>query len=164
MLGLCHLCLFRAKYTTAENRDFSENNMKNLNGFDQINANENNLMAVAYLARFGGPVNECYDRFNPNSSFSPTGLPVQKHVQEVLLLPARSGPTDNNMIKQTLISNGPVATGMCYNDNYFMFILYKTYYYNGIIHTNHAVTIVGWDDNFDRNRFYQMFLLLMGLL
>jgi len=138
-----------------ENRDFSENNLKNSSGFD-IGSNDggNAFMSTAYLARWAGPINESDDKFNPDSSKSPTELLAQKHIQEVLWLPDRTSHTDNNTIKDEIMKNGAIYTSLYYEDSSFN-SSFNTYYdswnYSG--DNNHAVTIVGWDDNYDKNKF-----------
>lgn len=145
-----------------ESRDFSENNMKNLvtkyysDGFDlTVDDGGNAFIAMAYLARWTGPVNESADPFNEISTYSPTGLPVQKHVQEVLMLPDRTGPLDNEVIKQALMDYGAV-----YSTMYWSSLNYQennhAYLYTGLGDINHAITIVGWNDSFDRNMFKQV--------
>lgn len=143
-----------------ENRDFSENNMKNLlsysypEGFDLAHdAGGNRYMSTAYLARWTGPVNESDDLYNDISDNSPMGLPVQKHVQEVLFLPERSGPLDNAQLKRALLNYGAVYSTM-YADtsNYYLAGNYS-YYYPGIRSANHAITIIGWDDSFNMTCF-----------
>lgn len=145
-----------------ENRDFSENNMKNLatkyysDGFDLTpDDGGNSFISMAYLTRWSGPVNESADPYNENSIYSPTGLPVQKHIQEVLVLPERTGPLDNDMIKRALMDYGAVFTTMCWNSLDYQDKNY-TYRYTGPNSANHAITIVGWNDSFDRNRFKQV--------
>ena len=102
--------------------DFSENNMKNLvsknypQGFDLTpNEGGNALIAAAYLSRWSGPVNEFEDPYNDSSTYSPTGLPVQKHVQEVLFLPGRTGSLDNEILKRALLDYGAVYSTMYWN-------------------------------------------------
>ena len=102
-----------------ERRDFSENNMKNLvtrdysDGFDfTIAKGGNAFMSMAYLARWSGPVNESADPFSETSTYSPTGLPVQKHVQEMLFLPGKTGPLDNEGIKEALMNYGAMYSTM----------------------------------------------------
>ncbi|HPP13191.1 MAG TPA: C1 family peptidase, partial [bacterium] len=150
-LESCHL--------PGETWDFSENHMKNLlssaypEGFDRGHADGgNHLMSTAYLARWTGPVKESEDPYNASSGSSPTNLSPSKHVQTVLFLPDRTGPTDNNIIKNAIQSYGAVYTSMCFASAYYVSKNYA-YYYKGSNSSNHAVALVGWDDNFDRNKF-----------
>ncbi|HII80490.1 MAG TPA: PKD domain-containing protein [Methanosarcina sp.] len=145
-----------------ENRDFSENNMKNLvtkyysDGFDlDTRDGGNSFIAMAYLTRWSGPVNESEDPYNENSVYSPTGLVVQKHVQEVLVLPERTGPLDNEVIKRALMDYGAVFSTICWNQLDYQDKNY-TYRYTGSNTVNHAITVVGWNDSFDRYRFKQV--------
>ena len=144
-----------------ESRDFSENNMKNLvtkyypDGFD-FEEGGNAFMSTAYLARWAGPVDEADDPYKDDSEYSPFGLPVQKHVQEVLLLPDRTGPLDNEVIKKALMDYGAVYSAMYWNSIYYQENSH-TYLYNSTNDTaNHGITIVGWNDSFDRNLFKQV--------
>jgi C1A family cysteine protease/PKD repeat protein len=142
-----------------ENRDFSENNMKNLlssaytDGFDRgSNDGGNEFMSTAYLTRWSGPVNESGDPYSDVSTSSPTGLTIQKHVQDVLFLPDRQGPLDNNQIKSAVQNYGAVFTTMYYDGSYYSPAT-CSYYYDGYSDSNHAVDIVGWNDSYDKNRF-----------
>lgn len=142
--------------------DFSENNMKNLvsssypEGFDLTPYEGGNaLIATAYLSHWNGPVNELQDPYSDSSTYSPTGLPVQKHVQEALFPPGRTGPLDNEILKRALLDYGAVYSTMSYNSVYYQ-EKNHTYRYTGSQSVNHAVTIVGWNDSFDRNSFAQV--------
>ncbi len=139
---------------TAENWDFSENNMVNLAGFDWgFSDGGNRDMSTAYLARWAGPVRESDDPY-PRPGQSPVLAP-QKHVQNVYMLPDRSGPTANNYIKQALMDFGALYTTMHAHDNFNNYYNSTSggYYYDGNLRPNHAVTIVGWDDNYNKNNF-----------
>ncbi|KKH50310.1 lectin like domain-containing protein, partial [Methanosarcina sp. 1.H.A.2.2] len=145
--------------TEKESRDFSENNMKNLlssaysEGFDRAHSDGGNAFkSTAYLARWAGPVDEADDPYKDYSGYSPQGLPVQKHVKEVLFLPGKTGSLDNKVIKQALMDYGAVYSTMYMDKNYYMENNHA-YRYTGSGEINHAITIVGWDDFFDRNRF-----------
>ena len=115
------------------------------------------VMSTAYEARWSGPVNTSDDSYSATSIFSSSelGLPVPKHVQNVIFLPNRNGPTDNQDIKKAIIDHGAVATALyfapsditSYNQNTY------GYYYSGTTSSDHAVTIVGWDDSFSKNNF-----------
>lgn len=136
-----------------ETADYSENNLKNLSGFD-IGCCDggNHFMSTAYLSRWDGPVSETIDPYNPSSCVSSTGLTVQKHVQEVIFLPDRSSSTDNDAIKQAVMTYGAVYTTFYWNSGYYNSSTYS-FYYNGSYTLNHAVCIVGWDDNYDKTKF-----------
>ena len=151
--------------STGEDWDFSENNMKNLlyptytEGFD-VGEGGNAVMATAYLARWTGPVNESDDPYNDASYVSPEDLPVEKHVQEVLFLPVKSGPLDNFYIKKAIIEYGAVDFSFYFNSSDSN--LYSeencSYYYTDSYYRypqlpNHAITIVGWNDSYDKNLF-----------
>jgi C1A family cysteine protease/PKD repeat protein len=147
-----------------EEWDFSENNMKNLlsssysEGFDRDpNAGGNRLMAAVYLTRWSGPVQESDDPYSTNSGVSPDNLSITKHAQDVIFLPNRAGPLDNEAIKWAVQNYGAVYTSMYYynNSTYYSPANYS-YYYNGTSETNHAVNIVGWDDSFNRTNFSQI--------
>lgn len=142
-----------------EYRDFSENNLKNNSGFDYSpnNTYGNHIMATAYLARWSGAVNESDDPYDPDSTSSPAGLTVQKHVQNVDWLPGRTDSLDNDFIKKALMESGAVYSTMYFDDNLdgsgCFNDAYDTYYSSTLGESNHAVAIVGWDDSFDKNKF-----------
>jgi C1A family cysteine protease len=133
--------------------DFSENNLKNTHGFDSGHCEGGNgFMSTAYLARWSGPVAEADDPYNPESNYSPRELPVQKHIQEVFYVPGRANSLDNENIKQFVMTYGALMVVMYWDSSYYD-STHKTYYYDGATNINHAVAIVGWDDNFDKNKF-----------
>ncbi|WP_162013078.1 lectin like domain-containing protein [Methanosarcina acetivorans] len=144
--------------------DFSENNMKNLlsdgysEGFDRTyNDAGNAYMSAAYLTRWSGPILESDDPFNENSGMSPTDKDVQKHVQEIIILPPRNNSTDNGLIKKMVKEEGGVLASFNVKLDCFKEKDGKSYvtYYNPTIGTNngHSICIVGWDNSFSRNEF-----------
>jgi hypothetical protein len=134
-----------------EHWDFSENNLKNLlspaypEGFD-LNEGGNMFMSTAYLTRWSGPISGSNDPYRDSSTYSPSelGLPLQKHVQNVLFLPGRHGSLDNTEIKSAVQNYGSYSSTK------------HNYYYKGTSSPNHAVAIVGWDDSFDKTNFSQV--------
>jgi C1A family cysteine protease len=146
--------------------DFSENNMKNLlsedysEGFDRTHdAGGNTWQSAAYLTRWNGPVIESDDPYNPSSGVSPTNKSVQKHVQEIVILPPRSNATDNNLIKKMVKEKGGVYGSIVVDWNCFgSKDGYKwVTYYNPVLSSSdangHSVCIIGWNDNLSRNEF-----------
>lgn len=133
--------------------DFSENNLKNLSGFSIGSCSGGNRsMSTAYLARWDGPVAESEDPYNPGTDSSPASLTAHKHVQDVIFVPNRTSSLDNDAIKQAVMTYGAVYTTFYYGSAYD-----KTstagYYFGGSAQANHAVCIVGWDDNYAASNF-----------
>ncbi len=124
--------------------NFSENNMMHLHGFDTGPSGGNQFMAMAYLARWNGPVLEEDD---PYGSTPTEGLDAVEYVQQVDFI-ARDATT----VKQALMDDGAIFTAMRWDDNFFNNST-SAYYFNGFESLNHAVTLAGWDDNYSRNNF-----------
>jgi len=132
--------------------DLSEENMKNIMalfsdyGWDnEPNEGGNFYMATAYLASWLGPVLDSYDLYDGESDLS-TVFNSLMHVQNALFL-KRNNFTDNDEIKKAILKYGAVTSSMFYND-YFLLDDFK--YYNPFsFSSNHAVTIIGWDDNME---------------
>jgi C1A family cysteine protease len=134
-----------------ENWDFSEDNMKNLSGFDRDCCGGGNyIMAAAYFLRWNGPVNETDDPYK--MSCTSTDKTVQKHVQQYIQIPIRESFLDNDNIKQAVMDYGAVAVSF-YVDDYYLKSATSAYYCNEEYGTNHAVCIVGWDDNYSKSNF-----------
>ncbi len=158
--GSCGSCWSFATFGSLESSmmpndsfDGSENNLKNLAGFDlSCCSGGNRTMSTAYLARWAGAVSESADPYNAGSCASPQGLPSARHIQDVVFIADRTGSLDNDALKQAVMAYGAVYTSYYHNDTYYNSSTYA-YYYNGTSQGNHAVCIVGWDDNFDRNKF-----------
>lgn len=133
------------------NADYSEQNLKNYGGnlFDFGNNNGGNrLMATAYLASGFGPILESDDPYNPKD----TNLKPLKQKFEVInvdFIPDK----DTSALKKAILQNGAVYSSLYWNDKYYN--APTNSYYNNIqsIILNHAIDIVGWDDNYDRDNF-----------
>ena len=142
------------KYENAS-YDFSENNMKNLMGYYGLNGTDwsdggNHYMSLAYLLRWSGPVNETQDPYNDSDHSSKSNLNLTKHVQDVLYIPVRLNYMDLNQVKYALMTYGALYTTMHADDSF----RYTIDYYRDVISvSNHAVTLVGWDDNYSADNF-----------
>ncbi|MCR4428063.1 MAG: lectin like domain-containing protein [Caldiserica bacterium] len=135
----------------SESWDFSEDNLVNMSGFDMdpYNGGGNFDMATAYLARWSGPLREDQDPYPSPGTLS---LEPAKHIQDVLFLPGRSGPLDNDLIKSALMSYGALGTYIYWDSHYFNSAK-NSYYFPGVQNPNHAVAIVGWDDQYPASNF-----------
>jgi len=158
--GSCGACWAFATYGSmescllpAETWDFSEMDLNCVHGFDYAPcAGGHAWMSTAYLGRWDGPVTEaCY----PYPSGAPYNCTVprpvcavQKHIQEVDFIPDRAWTT----IKNAIMNNGPVYTTFFWDQQYYNAAT-ASYYCNATITLNHAVCIVGWDDNYPATNF-----------
>ena len=60
--------------------------------------------------------------------------------------------SQRDVVKTAIRNNGAVVSAYRHDDYYYNNSS-KGYYYNGEDYTNHAITIVGWDDNYSRSNF-----------
>jgi len=135
-----------------ETNDFSENHLANHDvGFEwTYDDGGNGQMADALFTAWQDPIDEKDDPYtNPGMSVD---LPAVCHVQNTVTLPARANATDNDTLKQAVLDYGAVMVS--YNAS-FGSSNYKTgaYYCSSSVEPNHAVTLVGWDDNYSTNNF-----------
>ena len=136
--------------------DLSEENLKNiLSYFSDYgwvyfypNDGGNFYMALAYFSSWLGPVLDSNDGYDGTSALSPVFDSVM-HVQNAIFL-KRDSYTDNDEIKKAILKYGAVITSMYYDDAY---LTGDRYYYDGDKGSNHAVTVVGWDDNVEIDGF-----------
>ena len=141
--------------------DFSEENMKNLAALyspygwnRETNAGGTDDTGVCYLVSWLGPIYETDDTYSPKSILSPV-LNSFMHVQNLIYL-KRDDYTDNDMIKQAIMDYGAVFTSVRIKDEKHNPLYVDSpeigyyLYYNGTNRTcDHAVSIVGWDDNLE---------------
>ena len=179
--GSCGSCWTFATFGSLESyllpgltTTYSENNLKNFADFDYTCcAGGDSAMSTAYLARWGttmtdatgatihgGPVTSASDPYSDSScTSSATTSQIAMHVQNVYYLPLKQSALDNNAIKSALMTYGGVYTAFQWESSssstttsYWNQATAAYYDYNAP-GANHAVTIVGWDDNFSAKNF-----------
>lgn len=125
--------------------DFSEDHMQMFTG--ACGGGASAYFATAYLAGWYGPVKESDFSVLSNVPQSPK---VQTHVQRVLYLPMKEGALDNDWTKYAIKELGGVYMGVGWRG--LTNPEHNSYYHPGDSQV-HAVTLVGWDDNFDKSKF-----------
>ncbi|QUI21713.1 hypothetical protein HZI73_05120 [Vallitalea pronyensis] len=139
---------------TGEHFDFSEDNMSLGHGYNLTQDEGGDFMlALAYFARWSGPIYERDDEYGDGQS--PENTKSVKHLQEAFFLPSK----DKNMIKDTVKAYGGLHTSIywdftddIHHSPYYNQDTYA-YFYNGTKTINHDVVIVGWDDNYPKENF-----------
>lgn len=169
------------RYTTRVVTDLSEADLNERHGFDNpVCTGGQQYMATAYIARGSGPLAEStspypswYYRNEETGPIDPNSVGVSqiavadarrdlRHSDRpfypmdvhVLNKEERRPLTADELwwVKDALIRNGAVAISFFWGaENYNQ--VTHAYYYSGDIPSNHAVTIVGWDDNYPASNF-----------
>lgn len=155
-LASLETCVLKASNKTF---NFSVENMKNLiemysaYGWKmETNEGGYNGMSMGYLASWLGPVNATLDPFDDKGTLSLL-LDSEMHIQNIYVLPARTSYTDNDAIKEAILKYGGLYASYYHSAGYLNSktnAYYDPYTGNG----NHAITVVGWDDNYSKNNFY----------
>lgn len=151
--GSCGVCWTFATLATIESRclkknmglyDLSEQGIRSCHGFyltDGTCSGGNAKKSTAYMTRYNGPILEADSPYDTDpSSVCENGTPYFK------ITGYRSLANDANTLKQAILDYGAIYTNMYHSSTYYNSSDY-TYYYDGTDAANHAITLVGWDDN-----------------
>ena len=152
-------CIYKA---TGKSIDLSEENVKNLvelysaYGWKyDTNEGGHSEMTWGHLISWLGPVLENDDVYDDYSTLS-TLFDAVMHVQNVYYLPVRQTALDNDAIKKAIMDYGGVSVGIYWDDSPLNWDEKTASYYLATstkAYPNHAVCIVGWDDNYNKNNF-----------
>lgn len=139
---------------TGQILDLSEGNMKNLMSryslygwsLDPNNGGYDD-MAVGYLTSWLGPVLENQDSYEDINSISAVYNSFT-HIQNIMNI-KRSSLTDNDAIKRAIVNYGAVFSSIymfpVYDSKQKKYVQYESF----DMSCNHAVALVGWDDEFN---------------
>ena len=133
--------------------DFSENNLANHMASTLVyEGHGDNRLAAAYFTRWDGPVLERSDPY-PRKGRSPEGLLPAVHVRDILFLPDRTGPLDNDALKWAVATVGGASCAMTFDPARLDVTTWGYRSTEPGLFLNHYVTVVGWDDDFPATSF-----------
>jgi C1A family cysteine protease len=158
--GACGSCWTFATFASsesgllpAESADFSEEHLNNAHGFDILPCNGGNaFMSMAYMARWSGPAAEADAPYTGTVHAFAKVPAAKKHLTETYVLPDRTGPLDNDAIKSAVSAYGAMYTTINWVSAYWKGAT-NGFYNPGGGQQNHAVAIVGWNDDFPTTSF-----------
>jgi len=135
---------------TNANEDFSENHLKHSHGLEIGPCDGGNMaIATSYFSKALGPVNESDDPYLENSSSANTNAERVRYIDNIIQLPVRSSITDNTYLKEALVNYGTLYVDIhiyglpnASAENNF------SIYNPTTVQSDHAVLLVGWDDNY----------------
>ena len=138
---------------SGESLDLSEENMKNLASLYSyygwsMDTNDGGYddMGLGYLTSLLGPVPDILDQYDDYAVLSPVFDSIL-HVQNMLFL-KRNDAGDNDAIKSAIRNYGAVYSAIFFSAHYDSASKKYVQYYRGVLPCDHAVALVGWDDDF----------------
>ncbi|MCX7737379.1 MAG: lectin like domain-containing protein [Candidatus Kapabacteria bacterium] len=126
--------------------DLSENNMKNCHNFLWSACDGGNSeMASSYLT-LKGTITESDDSYRDYSQSCNSSVNPIAYISNLFYLPNRSNSGYEEILKNVIMQYGGVFTSMTWSERYYNSTA-KTYRYTGTAVQNHAILLVGWNDN-----------------
>lgn len=151
--------------------DFSEQNMQKLMltyskyGHQMLMEGGFTGSAILYALSWLGPIDDEKDTFDMIGKFTRVIPGKNIHVQDVILIPNREVSYDLEFIKKTILKCGAITADFyAFDMDPYFNANTSAYYYNETDYENeegqiigvqptHAISIVGWDDNYPASNF-----------
>ncbi len=161
MTGVLESALLKAAGLAA---DLSENNMQDtmlrysIYGATQITEGGGNIISAGYLLSWLGAFIQDADTYDELGKLSPV-ITTQKdiHVQDLMFTPNNEIP-NGTQLKWAILKYGSIDVNYNGQSTYDEVTPYyrpdtHSQYVNVPIQPNHAVSVVGWDDNYPKENF-----------
>lgn len=140
--------------------DISENNERNLAimYYEQGGSGEeggNGDKGAVYFISFGG-IDEEKDTYDQFGKISPVFEDMAKYyAYQAIFIDSRKNISDNYRIKEALVKYGALAVSLLATEDDGLDYNNETYaaFSNKSTRSDHAVTLVGWDDNYSASNF-----------
>ena len=161
MIGALESALLKA---TGLRIDLSENNMQDtmikysIYGDLELEEGAMNTVAASYLLSWLGAFTQNLDSYDEMGKISPVITTTQDiHVQDVIFI-ANDEVPNGTKLKEAIMKYGSINVNYYGQSQYDEVSLYyntETYaqYVDVPTKQNHAVSVVGWDDNFPKEKF-----------
>ena len=160
MTGTMESALLKAANITT---DFSENNMQNtmlkysIYGGPIVEGGAN-VLSTAYLLSWLGAFTQDVDTYDEMGKLSPLITTLKDiHIQDVMFTPNFEIP-DGTQLKLAIMKYGALDVSFFGQSTFDEVNPYynpetSAHYVNESVKSNHDVSIIGWDDNFDASNF-----------
>lgn len=114
----------------------------------------NVVVAFHALANWNGAVDEATAEYPKSNPVALENTQENAYLQDIVHLQQlyKISGEDTDAIKKEIMNYGGVTTSIYYND-YYLNDQTDAYYIKDEMTTNHAVLLVGWDDNFSKDNF-----------
>ena len=156
MTGTLESALLKAAGITT---DFSENNMQNtmitysIYGDKDLDEGGANIIGAAYLLSWLGAFTQDADTYDEMGKISPL-ITTNKdiHVQDIMFTPNNEIP-NGTQLKEAIMKYGSIDVSYFAEKYFYNPETFAHYVDEDDISPDHEVSIVGWDDNFPKEKF-----------
>ena len=119
-----------------------------------LESGSNVVVAFHALANWNGAVDEATAEYPKSNPVALENTQENAYLQDIVHLQQlyKISGEDTDAIKKEIMNYGGVTTSIYYND-YYLNDQTDAYYIKDEMTANHAVLLVGWDDNFSKDNF-----------
>ena len=155
-IGALESALLKATGITYDLSENSvQNNMMKFSKYGNKETTEGGFVeqGLIYILSWRGTIPTRYDTFDELGKISPAIATNESfHIQDARIIFGRNNFTNNDDIKKAILYNGGLVTSYHHDQDDFNEKT-SSYYQDESDMPDHAITIVGWDDNYPASNF-----------